>query len=584
MLEIWHPSERKYVGFLDFQDYPKFSEPGMNNAILYGGYEYIETQSFSIKNRRDAISDLERQKGQLTAAEDTGTREIAEMDDAMEDVQTGAIEMGEYHYTLAIFGASLSDVAKNMSDARSLLQDGPGFKMAVIDAIPECAWFAQLPGNWTMRPREASISSRNFACLSPFHNFARGKRAGNPWGEALALMKTPSGQPYYLNFHVSPDDKDSSDEKYPGNTFICGSTGVGKTALEMSLLAFATKYAGLRCVFFDKDRGAEIGIRAMGGKYFALKRGQPTGFNPFQFEPTEPNIQFCERLVRRLILGPTGDTVQLVAREENEISGAVRTVMSDQVRFEVRSLSAVYQLLRSTGDNSLRERLKKWTREQPLGWCFDNPRDLQDLTGAHIFGYDYTEFLDDPEVRTPVMAYLLHITERLIDGKPFIYFMEEFWKPLMDDTFSDFALNKQKTIRKQSGLGVFVTQSPSDVLQHRIGKTMVEQSVTQIFLPNPRADHDDYVNGFKVTESEFRIIQNLGEASRMFLVKQGHRSAIVRFDLSGMTDILNVVSGSADNVELLDQLRAEVGDDPAAWLPIFHARIAARRSIVATAR
>jgi type IV secretion system protein VirB4 len=584
MLEIWHPSERKYVGFLDFQDYPKFSEPGMNNAILYGGYEYIETQSFSIKNRRDAISDLERQKGQLTAAEDTGTREIAEMDDAMEDVQTGAIEMGEYHYTLAIFGASLSDVAKNMSDARSLLQDGPGFKMAVIDAIPECAWFAQLPGNWTMRPREASISSRNFACLSPFHNFARGKRRGNPWGEALALMKTPSGQPYYLNFHVSPDDKDSSDEKYPGNTFICGSTGVGKTALEMSLLAFATKYAGLRCVFFDKDRGAEIGIRAMGGKYFALKRGQPTGFNPFQFEPTEPNIQFCERLVRRLILGPTGDTVQLVAREENEISGAVRTVMSDQVRFEVRSLSAVYQLLRSTGDNSLRERLKKWTREQPLGWCFDNPRDLQDLTGAHIFGYDYTEFLDDPEVRTPVMAYLLHITERLIDGKPFIYFMEEFWKPLMDDTFSDFALNKQKTIRKQSGLGVFVTQSPSDVLQHRIGKTMVEQSVTQIFLPNPRADHDDYVNGFKVTESEFRIIQNLGEASRMFLVKQGHRSAIVRFDLTGMTDILNVVSGSIDNVELLDQVRAEVGDDPAAWLPIFHARIAARRSIVATSR
>jgi type IV secretion system protein VirB4 len=183
-----------------------------------------------------------------------------------------------------------------------------------------------------------------------------------------------------------------------------------------------------------------------------------------------------------------------------------------------------------------------------------------------------------------VMAYLLHITERLIDGQPFIYFMEEFWKPLMDDTFSDFALNKQKTIRKQSGLGVFVTQSPSDVLQHRIGKTMVEQSVTQIFLPNPRADHDDYVNGFKVTESEFRIIQNLGEASRMFLVKQGHRSAIVRFDLSGMTDILNVVSGSVDNVELLDQLRAEVGDEPSAWLPLFHARIAARRSIVAAAR
>lgn len=578
MLEIWHPKEHKYCGFLDFQDYPKFSEPGMNNAILYGDYEYIESQSFSIFNKRDAMSALERQKGQLEASEDVAGNEIAEMDQAMEDLQSGLIEMGEYHYSLAIFGNTLNDVAKNISDARSVLQDGPGFKMAVIDAIPECAWFAQLPGNWNMRPREASITSRNFACLSPFHNFARGKRDGNPWGEALALLKTPSGQPYYMNFHVSPEDKDSTDEKYPGNTFICGTTGVGKTALEMSLLAFATKYKGLRCVFFDKDRGAEIGIRAMGGKYFALKRGEATGFNPFQLAPTETNIQFCEKLVKQLVKPQGENSAPLTAREENDISHAVRTVMSEHISFEIRCLSAVWQNLRNTGDNSLRERLKKWTQGQPLGWAFDNPRDTQDFAGSRIFGYDYTEFLDDPEVRTPIMAYLLHITESLITGDPFIYFMEEFWKPLMDDMFSDFALNKQKTIRKQSGLGVFVTQSPSDVLVHRIGKTMVEQSVTQIFLPNPKADHDDYVLGFKVTEAEYTIIRNLGESSRMFLIKQGHRSAVVRFDLGGMNDILNVISGTTDNVELLDDIRAEVGDDPAVWMPIFHERIAARRT------
>lgn len=574
MLEIWHPKERKFVGFLDFQEYPQFSEPGMNNVILYGNYEYIETQSFAILNKRDALKALERQKGQLIASEDVSDKEIAEMDEAINDVRDGVIDMGEYHYSLAIFGSTLNDVAKNLSAARSILADGPGFKMAVCDAVPECSWLAQLPGNWSLRPREASITSRNFASLSPFHNFARGKRLGNPWGEALALMKTPSGQPYYLNFHVSPEDKDSTDEKYPGNTFICGTTGVGKTALEMSLLAFATKYQGLRCVFFDKDRGAEIGIRAMGGRYFALKRGAPTGFNPFQFDPSESNIQFCEKLVKNLVSAQT-------AREESEVSHAVRTVMSNQVTFEIRSLSAVYQNLRNTGDNSLRERLRKWTRGQPLGWVFDNPRDTQDFSGCNLFGYDYTEFLDDAEVRTPIMAYLLHITESLINGDPFIYFMEEFWKPLQDEMFTEFAKNKQKTIRKQSGLGVFVTQSPSDVLEQPIGKTMVEQSVTKIYLPNPNADHDDYVHGFKVTEAEYEIIRNLGESSRMFLVKQGHRSAVVKFDLGGMNDILNVISGTTDNVEMLDEIRAEVGDDPAVWTPIFHSRIAARRLQIA---
>ena len=179
------------------------------------------------------------------------------------------------------------------------------------------------------------------------------------------------------------------------------------------------------------------------------------------------------------------------------------------------------------------------------------------------------------------MAYLLHITQSLINGQPFIYFMEEFWKPLMDDIFSDFALNQQKTIRKQFGLGVFVTQSPSDVLTHPIGKTMVEQSVTKIFLPNLAADHDDYVHGFKVTEAEFTIIKNLGESSRKFLIKQGHRSAIVKFDLGGMKEILNVVSGTTDNVELLDAIRVDVGDDPKDWLPILHQRI--RNRVVRTA-
>jgi type IV secretion system protein VirB4 len=429
-----------------------------------------------------------------------------------------------------------------------------------------------------MRPREASITSRNFACLSPFHNFTRGKRLGNPWGEALALLKTPSGQPYYLNFHASPDGKDSTDEKYPGNTFICGSTGVGKTALVMSLLAFSLKYPGLRAVFFDKDRGAEIGIRAMGGRYYALERGKRTGFNPFQFKPTEDNLVFCEKLVQQLVKPQGESAVALTAKEEADISRAVRTVMSDHVSFGVRCLSAVSQNLQVTGDNSLRARLRKWVADGPLAWVFDNPKDTQDFSGSNLFGYDYTEFLDDPEVRTPIMAYLLHITETLIDGRPFIYLMDEFWKPLQDEMFSDFALNKQKTIRKQSGLGVFLTQSPSDVLVHRIGKTMVEQSVTQIFLPNPKADHDDYVNGFKVTEAEFRIIKALPESSRKFLVKQGHRAAVVVFDLGGLNDLLDVISGTTDNIELLDKIREKVGDDPQAWLPVFRKLTTARRA------
>jgi len=31
------------------------------------------------------------------------------------------------------------------------------------------------------------------------------------------------------------------------------------------------------------------------------------------------------------------------------------------------------------------------------------------------------------------------------------------------------------------------------------------------------------------------------------------------------------LSGRTETVELLDRVRAEVGDDPTQWLPVFHA-------------
>jgi type IV secretion system protein VirB4 len=580
-VEIRTPAGRRIGALLDFKDYPEFSEPGILNPILYDDYEYIETQSFTILNKSDAKTVLERQRNQLIAAEDSGTSQIQAMNDATDQLINGTFVMGEYHYSLAIFGGSSEEVSRNVAKARAALQD-QGFQTAMVDVVADGAWFAQLPCNWRFRPREATISSHNFCGLSCFHNFSTGKRNGNPWGDAVTILKTPSGQPFYFNFHVTPEEEDSEDKKAPANTMIIGETGAGKTVLELFLLSEAMKF-GLTGVVFDKDRGAEIAVRAMRGKYFAFKRGEPTGLNPFALDPTPRNVLFWESLVKKLVDNGTGF---LSAQEEQQISLAVRTVAGLPKQY--RRLSAVRQNLPVQGDNSLNLRLAKWCiggsddgQVGKLGWLLDNANDEIDLSTHRLYGFDDTEFLDDKELCIPVTMYLLYRTESMIDGRRFCYVMAEFWKRLSDEVFADFAKNKQKTIRKQNGFGIFDTQSPADTLDHPISRTMVEQSVTLIYLPNPRADRGDYVDGFKTSEAEFNIIKNLGENSRMFLVKQGHQSAIARLDLSGgsFDDVLNVLSGSTDNVELLEQIRAENGEDPDVWLPIFHEKIAMRRSI-----
>ncbi|HEV3423208.1 MAG TPA: VirB4 family type IV secretion/conjugal transfer ATPase [Paraburkholderia sp.] len=569
-MEIRMPATTRYAALIDLKDYPEQTEPGMLNGLLYGDFEYIETQSFTILDRPGAKEALERQRNQLIAGEDVAVSQVEAMDQALNDLINGDFVLGEYHYSLAVLGDTPGEVSKSVAKARTQLADA-GFQTALIDLVADAAWFAQLPGNWRYRPREAKLTSRNFCGLSCLHNFATGKRDGNPWGEAITIVKTPSGQPLYLNFHVTPDKKDSLDEKALANTQIIGQAGAGKTVLELFLLAMATKY-GMTAMLYDKDRGTEIAIRAMGGTYTVFRRGEPTGLNPFQMETDGAVLDFWERLVRKLV--DTG--VPLPARDELDISRAVREVA--RMDRPLRRLSMVRQLLPNVGENSLHARLSRWCAGGRLGWVLDNPTERIDLARPGLFGFDDTELLDDAEVSTPVTMYLLHLTENLIDGRRFIYVMTEFWKRLSDPVFTDFAKNKQKTIRKQNGFGIFDTQSPTDVLRSEIASALIEQSATFFFLPNPRADYDDYVRGFKLTEAEFNIVRNLGENSRLFLVKQGHRSAIGRLDLGGLGDVLDVLSGTTDNVELLDTIRAQVGDAPEDWLPVFHEQLARRRA------
>ena len=519
---------------------------------------------------------LELQRDQLIASDDVVASQVADMDVALNELGDGQFCMGEYHYSLVVFGDDVADAGRRAAQAIGAVGEASSLQMSPVDLVADAAWFAQMPGNWQWRPRDAKLSSRAFAALAAGHNFARGKRNGNPWGEALALLRTPSGQPYYLNLHASPDGEDSADRRLPGNTLLIGSTGVGKTTLEMFLLTLTRKWQPApRLVLFDLDRGCEIAIRALGGRYFALEAGQPTGCNPLQQAPTPARLQFWEQLIRTCLDTPA---MPLMPSDERAVAEAVRAVA--MMPTALRRFSTVRQNLPKSGENSLYERLGRWCQGGALGWVFDMADDrLGQLGDAPVIGFDTTEFLDLPEVRTPVMLYLLQVMEDLVDGQRLIYVISEFWKALDHPIFSDFAKQKQKTIRKQNGLGIFDTQSPSDVLRHPIGRTMVEQSVTKIFLANPEAVREEYVEGFGLSDAEYDIVRSLGaQGGRRFLVKQGHASAICELDLSGMDDAITVLSATTDNVALLDAIRERHGDDPFQWLPLLLREVQHRRS------
>ena len=562
-----------FGAILNVKEYPEGTYPGILNGLKYLDFEYVITHSFSPMGRQAALKALDRTKGMMISSGDKAVSQIIELDQAMDQLASGNFVLGEYHFTIAIYAPSQETLGQQLATTRAELSNA-GFVTVKEDLAVTSAFFAQFPGNWKYRTRLANVSSLNFLGLSPLHNFATGKKQNNPWGDCVTTLQTTNGQPYYFNFHATHPAENSLGEKAIANTMVIGKSGTGKTALINFLLSQVQRLDPAPTIFFfDKDKGAEIFVRACGGNYLALENGKPTGFNPFQCERSEENVQFLADLVKVLAGKPIYSS-----REEEDIFRAVEAMLDTPMH--LRNMTNFQKSLPNLGDDGLFIRMRKWTTGNSLGWVFDNPRDTVDLTKANIIGFDYTDIIDNAEVRVPVINYLLHRLEALIDGRRLIYVMDEFWK-ILDGKggLKEFAKNKQKTIRKQNGMGIFATQSPEDALASDIAASLIEQTATMILLPNPNASKEDYVDGLKLTEAEYQVVVSLDERSRCFLVKQGHASAVCQLNLRGMDDALAVISASTDNIEIMHQILHARGEtlgvhpddlSPDQWLADFY--------------
>jgi len=319
-------------------------------------------------------------------------------------------------------------------------------------------------------------------------------------------------------------------------------------------------------IFFDKDRGAEIYIRAQGGNYSPIEAGKNTGFNPLQLPDTEKNREFLKDWLSKLV-GMEGQ--ELTAEEMEEIATAING--SYKLEKKDRRLTNIDSFFQYGGENCLKVRLKAWLAVGDRGWVFDNETDSLQLDNR-LIGFDVTDFLENATIRTPLLMYLFHCVDTLVDGRRIVKILDEGWKLLDDKHFAKTYKNDLKVIRKKNGFNIFGTQEPADVLKSAVGKTIMGQSPTKIFLPNPDADYKDYVEGFKLTEREYELIRTLDLSSRCFIIKQGNKSVVAELNLGGMDDEISVLSGTTANIEILTEIRREYGEQPKDWLPVFYDR------------
>lgn len=588
VIEYRLPTETRFGAMLGIKEYPTPTTVGMFNALLSAPFPFVLTQSFAFLGKATGQGLLQRQHARMANAGDFAVTQAEELTDALDALTSNEFVMGDHHFTLQVLadvsGSSSGDAdaqrLKVLNDhvarARTLLADA-GMTVAREDLALEAGFWAQLPGNFRDRPRKAPITSRNFAAMAGFHNFPTGRVTGNHWGEALAMLITSARSPYYFSLHASdPKDPDGGSRKDTGHTFICGPTGSGKTVFIGFMVSLLARF-GATQVLFDKDKGLEILVRALGGTYLPLRNGVPTGFNPLQLPSSAGTIEFQKAWLRTLVRGGT----TLTTREEADLDHALQGTLA--LEYESRRLSRLIEFTDTTRVEGIYARLTRWCESThgDYAWVFDNPQDSLNaqLSGRSIFGFDVTEFLDNERVRAPVTLYLFHCVRQLLDGRPFVCWGDEFSRLLADTSFEQFAKNGLEVWRKLNGVFCAATQSPSHALNSAISRTIIEQTATKVFFPNPDANAEDYIDGFGLTEREFKLIkEQLEPGSRMFLIKQGHCSVVCELDLKGFDAELAVISGRISEVERMHRIIAEVGGDPAQWLPLFEEGVRRRRS------
>lgn len=552
LIEARGGSGKKYAGIISIKEYAPSTHAGVLDSFLQMPFEFVMTQSFTFANRTVAINKMQLQQNRMIQAQDKAVSQIAEISQALDMAMSGDISFGEHHFSILCIEDDIKALENALSIA-SVELSNCGIQPVRETVNMEPSYWGQLPGNIGYIVRKSTINTLNMADFASMHNYPLGKKNNNHWGEHVCILDTTSGTQFYFNFHV----------RDVGHTLIIGPTGAGKTVLMNFLCAQAQKFKP-RMFFFDKDRGAEIFIRAIHGIYTVIDPSADCRFNPLQLDDNAENRTFLLDWLKVLV---TTNNEPLTAEDMKLLSQALDG--NYRLNKRDRKLSNIVPFLGIDGPGTLASRIAMWHGKGSHASIFDNAEDSIDLNKARIFGFEMAELLKDTISLSPVLLYIFHRINIALDGSPTMLVLDEAWALIDNPVFAPKIKDWLKVLRKLNTFVIFATQSVEDAAKSRISDTLIQQTATQIFLPNLKAT-DVYKSAFMLSQREYTLIKTTDPSSRYFLIKQGVNAVVAKVNLAGFDNIVNVLSGRAETVILLDKLRAKYGEEPDKWLPVFY--------------
>jgi type IV secretion system protein VirB4 len=568
--------DTRFGAMLSLKQYGKKSSSVLLDPLLSLDCEFIATHSFAPIAHGAALKAIDLKRSKLISAEDKSESQINALTQLEDSLASGSARMGHHHNTLMLIAPSIKLLERAINNTVKVYAH---IGAVVIKESPslgaEPAFFAQIPGNHAYIARASLITSHNFVDFCSLHNYQTGFREGNKLGEAVTLLETPSKTPVWFNYH----GRGSKTNPPIGHTLVLGSSDAGKTTLVSFMDSQMGRYKG-RSIFLDRDQASKIYILGSGNSSYTVINPSNKGnirMNPLQLPDTLDNRTFVKTWFASLLKRPG----------ELDLPAEINGQINDCINYNFEHLDKPYRRLTHLVkilpiDFPRWAELHQWLKgndqrgDGDYSWLFDNEDDVLEL-GFDKVGFDITYLTDEvsPLISTPVYLYLLHRIRQSLDGRLTTITIDEAFA-VFDSLFWIEALkNLIPTIRKMNAHFVFMTQSPQTIIDSVISATIINNVMTTIIFPNPEACHTTYTQHLKLSETQYHTVKANSPESRLFLYKQKNEVILCKLDLSPLEEEIRVLSGNKESVALMDSIRAEVGEEPEKWLPVFLERSAA---------
>lgn len=541
---------RRFGAMLTIKEYRELSLASIDE-FLQLPEEFIVTQSMDFINSDRAYKSFKFQHYIAGLSQDDVLARVSGLNDIVESDHGLPTDYGEQQLTIFLAADDIKHLNRYMERTVEAL-NSLGIVAMREDLKLEESYWAQLPANFPFLKRLKPINSSRIGGFANLSNYPAGKSKGNHWGPAVTVFNTAANTPYFFNFHNGNI----------GHTTIIGPYGAGKTVLLNFLLSEARKFDN-KLFFFDQNHGAEIFIRALGGKYADIgPNRREIAMNPLQMPDNQVNRNFLLLWVEALICGASG--MKLNGTQDKAIEQAVAQLFTLQQH--ERTLPRFADIL-SGFDGFLGKRLAPWHSGGSHSGLFDHAQDTLDLKGL-VHAFEMAEIVKDRHSVAPTMLYLVQRIMGELDGSPAIIVLDEAWGLMDNPIFAPRLHGWLEALTMKNAMAIFATESVEDASQSALSKAVFADIATQIYLPNSRPT-PAYQTVFGLDDTEYSFIDLMDPEQRHFLLKKGNDAIVACLSLDGMDNIMNVLSANPQSLEVMRTAIREKGTEPSQWVPRF---------------